>query len=414
MGIRKNIALQALTQVTSRGLGFLFFLIAARLLGAEDFGLFSFALGVGALLAVLMDFGMDTLLVKWSARGQAEVVVASFHGRTTLSIGVCLLFIAFVLAFIQSNQLLLCLVAIYFALLINIQTHTACFRGIEKMHLESWVMILQKAAALLFVLLALRLANRPVSAALSLVLSASLGLAAARLAVQRHRLQPLLASYGSESCRNLRIHLTSILRESLPLLLVVVGWNIYFRIDIVMLKAYVTNEQIGYYSAAYKIMEGIGIFPSILLAALFPALSRRSIQAPAEARRLFVKALTLLAPAALLLCGTFYALADFFLVIIYGREYAPAVPLFRILIWSILAIFPGYLVTQSLIAYDKNIHYSVITLLAAALNIALNLLLIPRFGACGAAWATVATEVFVSILCLTVMANIFFAKARWR
>lgn len=410
MGIKRNIVLQTITQVSSRGLGFLFFLIVARKLGADHFGLFSFALGIGALLAIPMDLGMDSLLTKWAARGQEKVITAAFHGRIVLTVGIWLLFVLVVLTLIRSNQMLICLVGLYSAILINIQTHAACFRGFEKMHLETWVLTLQKASAILLVALSLHFSASPESAAVSLILSTLIGLAAVRTMARRHGIQTLILSVTKESYRNIQDNLRSILKESLPLLVVIIGWNVYFRIDIVMLKAYVQDVQIGYYFAAYKIMEGIGIFPSILLAALFPALARRSLQAPDKARRLLAQALILLVPSSLLLLGLFRGLSDFFISTIYGQEYSPAIPLFRILIWAVLAVFPGYLFTQSLIAYDKNVQYSIITLLAAALNVGLNLLLIPRSGAAGAAWATVVTEGFVTILCCIAMGRIFFKR----
>jgi O-antigen/teichoic acid export membrane protein len=65
-----------------------------------------------------------------------------------------------------------------------------------------------------------------------------------------------------------------ILRESLPLALTVIFTVIYFKIDVVMLSLIRgDNSEIGWYSAAMRLMELVGVLPALIVSALFPIVS---------------------------------------------------------------------------------------------------------------------------------------------
>jgi len=399
MGIRKNIAIQTLTQTLGRGLGFLFSLIVARKLGAGQFGVFSFTLSLGTLFSILMDLGLDPLIVKWTARQQDALVASVFRLRLAASLGIFALIIIVAALVPDLSFWTLALIGLYFVLQINLQTHVSCFQGIERMEWETGAITLQKTSAILLALGLLWFLPIPQMGALGLALSVAAGLGLARWFSDRLAISALEWPARGQQWFPSRDHLRLIFRESLPLAVVLVAWSVYFKIDVILLKAFVSDAEIGYYSSAYKILEGLTIFPSILLVAIFPALSRRSVQDEPRARGLLGQAFFLLAPAALLIWFVASRWSPLLIEIVYGSAYAPASPLLNILALALLALFPGYLFTKSLLAYDRNALYAGITVAAALLNIGLNLYLIPRLGAAGSAWATVVTESLVTLSC---------------
>ncbi|MCX6639930.1 MAG: flippase [bacterium] len=401
MAVRKNLKIQALTQTISRGLGFLFFLVAARRLGAEQFGILSFALSLGAIISIPMDSGLDPLLTKWTARGEFNLAQAALKIRLLLSTGILMIF-TFVAGWIAPQDILLLgSIGFYYAALINIQSHTSYFRGLNKMHLETWVFSIQKLLAILFILVLLHPNSQAATAGILLAASGVCAFMVCRLIVGIHKLE--FMSFTSAYRSEIGSHFRSIFKEALPLILVLIGWNLYFKVDVILLKAFVSDDQIGYYSTAYKLLEGINIFPSIFLAALFPALAKQSITNPLQARKLFRKALWILVPTSIVILTIVELSCPLIIETLFGSEFTASISLLRVLVISILAIFPGYLVTQTLIAYDKNLLYAGIALACAGLNVVLNLLMIPPLGALGAAWATVITEVCVTLACLLVL-----------
>ena len=118
--------------------------------------------------------------------------------------------------------------------------------------------------------------------------------------------------------------------EALPLWLATLFSLLYFKGDVVILKAFAGNAEVGAYSAAYKIFEGLMIVPSVVLAATFPPLARA--KGDPERQRRWEVALV----ALLLALGTAVALGVYFtsdraVALIYGAGFVRAAPSLRVL-----------------------------------------------------------------------------------
>ena len=83
----------------------------------------------------------------------------------------------------------------------------------------------------------------------------------------------------------------------------------------------------------------------------------------------------------------------------FPQEFQGSGEVLKILALAIPIIFWGYLMTQSLVALDRNRVYLTITAFAVLLNVLLNYWLIPEYGAEGAAIATVITESLIPLSC---------------
>jgi O-antigen/teichoic acid export membrane protein len=84
-------------------------------------------------------------------------------------------------------------------------------------------------------------------------------------------------------------------------------------------------------------------------------------------------------------------LGDWVIQILYGSDFAAAALLLKIHIWAGVFIFMRAILSKWLIVHDA-LKYSLITHAAGTvMNVGLNLWLIPRFGAVGAAMGTVAS-----------------------
>ena len=92
--------------------------------------------------------------------------------------------------------------------------------------------------------------------------------------------------------------------------------------------------------------------------------------------------------------------------LVYGDQYLPTVPVFQILIFTVLIIFPATLIGNSLLAYHKQKKLAVYMGIAATGNIVFNAILIPFYGIIGAAIATIATQLLSNSLSWRLMKKI--------
>lgn len=187
------------------------------------------------------------------------------------------------------------------------------------------------------------------------------------------------------------------LLESYPLGISAVITFLYFKLDTIMLSVMKSSAEVGIYNAAYKVMENITFFPSMIVGLIFPIMSEHIFSSFSKfediANKTFKVFLLMVVP---LVIGTLF-LADGVINLIGGAGFNESAGVLRILIFALAAIFFSNFFNAALISGRQQKKLMVILGLAAVVNVALNLTLIPRFSYLGAAWVSVATEVFVTL-----------------
>jgi O-antigen/teichoic acid export membrane protein len=185
-----------------------------------------------------------------------------------------------------------------------------------------------------------------------------------------------------------------IIKASTPLAISALMINIYYNLDHVMLGMISTKRELGYYAAAYKIILLAIIPASIILQSFFPQLSKfydqineRSRLMNFYARLMFVTGI-FFTSMGLLFAGEIVE-------IVFGPAYKSSVPLLRILILNVFLIYVNMTYGNPLIAWNKQKYYSYVIASGAGLNVLLNIILIPKYFAYGAAIATILTEAVV-------------------
>jgi PST family polysaccharide transporter len=169
--------------------------------------------------------------------------------------------------------------------------------------------------------------------------------------------------------------------------------TIYMRIDQVMLHKMASDWMLGQYVAAVKVSELLELLPAALMSSIVPILSVSFAQ-PERFRSHIDRTFRYFMVMAGGLCVFMSVGATTIIWVLYGKQFMPAAPLLTILIWSEIAVFFGTVIVNALITSNQQRLLPLPTLAGAAVNIALNLFLIPRYGATGAAWATLVSYTF--------------------
>ena len=100
-------------------------------------------------------------------------------------------------------------------------------------------------------------------------------------------------------------------------------------------------------------------------------------------------------------------LADWIIFILYGNDFSDSITILRIYVWAGIFVFLS-VVNNKWMVIEKFQKYILLTsLIGMSSNIFLNVILIPRYGASGAAFATLISYGIGSYLCL-----FFFPKTR--
>ena len=190
--------------------------------------------------------------------------------------------------------------------------------------------------------------------------------------------------------------MASLVKHSLPVGLTGLFVTAYYRLDQVILYQMSGSHAAGLYGAAYRYLDVVQLIPATLLATSLPVLSGLRAQASEGFKRVAELTITLAVASSIPVAVLGVLWSDEIVSLLYGHEFGSAAILLAVLAPAAIAIFLGYVSSGLLISVGKARLLCWVAAPAAFANIAFNLLLIPRYGAAAAAWATLATEAAVS------------------
>jgi O-antigen/teichoic acid export membrane protein len=165
-----------------------------------------------------------------------------------------------------------------------------------------------------------------------------------------------------------------------------------YNSDFLVLRAFHDRAAVGYYGAAYTLVSFLLNLGVAYGQAVLPPLARAKVD-HARQLELYHTGVAQILTVGLPIAVGGWLLGGRLLVLIFGPGYLPAGHPLEILIWSIPVAFLRNVPQAALIALERQGDVMRSAAWAAALNLALNFALIPRFGLAGAAWSTLATEV---------------------
>lgn len=183
-----------------------------------------------------------------------------------------------------------------------------------------------------------------------------------------------------------------LLREAWPLLLSGFAVMAYLRTDVVMLRWINGDRAAGIYTAATRLTEVWYFVPGAVAASLLGTL----LAARAAGRRIYEDRMQsfydLNAGLAFGLGLPTALLSPWIVRLAFGEPYAEAAPVLCWLAGTLVFIFLGVARGQYLVNEGHTGFYLASTMAGLLSNVGINLVLIPRYGACGAAAATLVAQ----------------------
>lgn len=183
-------------------------------------------------------------------------------------------------------------------------------------------------------------------------------------------------------------------RSSLSFFVVGVASAIYHQIDIVILRNILGEvPAIGHYAVAARIHDGFLLLAMPVALMLFRRMRALAVSPQGEGS--FTLKATLGAfSVGILLSGAGWLFGPWIISVLFGNSYAEGTSsVVGLLFTALIFALPNYVLEQSAIATQHERWFAGCLFFAVAVNIFLNLYLIPLKGVEGAAWATLFTEI---------------------
>ncbi|MFH1485362.1 MAG: flippase, partial [Chloroflexota bacterium] len=173
--------------------------------------------------------------------------------------------------------------------------------------------------------------------------------------------------------------------------------SIFFRVDMMLLQPMRGDRAVGYYSTAYKFIDGLNIIPAFFTLAIFPVISRYAETARDVLLHAYTRALKAMLIISLPITVGTTIIADKLIVLCFGEEFAPAIVALQILIWFLPLSYINSVTQYALIAVNQQRFLTLAFVIGAGFNIVANLLVIPGYGYQGAAVVTIISEMILMV-----------------
>lgn len=393
--IATNSLIVSFSQISARLLGFLFFVLLARYLGVANFGIYNFTLAFVYNFVPVADFGLERLVLRDISRAPEEInyyIARLLPLRLFLSAGSYLGIILLGITLGQTSRQILYLAIFGLYIFPNTFIYLlASFQNAkEEMKYFSLALltaqILTVAIGVLFIFLKFPL--------IMIFLASVLG-----------QMIVLIFFFLKASCWGIKMgwvidmqFFKEALGDSWVFACITIISVFYLKLSILLISLLRGDEATGLYSSSFRFIEASILIPQSIALALFPLSARLFLEDKRKLVAIYKKGLGILFLLSLPFSIVMIFLSKQIVLFAYGQDYAPAIPVFSVLGFSLILFFLNALSGNIIQNSPQFKKFLPITLIKVFFSITIFLILIPRFGILGAAWGVVIGEAFGLII----------------
>jgi O-antigen/teichoic acid export membrane protein len=379
-----NFLLLTAGEFAAKLLTFAAFFYLARALGAEQYGSFEFVLAVMVFFTLPADMGLGAYGARELARDRSrakDLLREIIEMRMVLAAGCLIVLLVFITLISKSAEVKLLLALYGVSLLVSPLLLQWLFQAYDQMQWVALASILRQGlfAALVFLFL------RPGTPLLLLGVFECIAVAVTalfcvgiagwkwRFYMVRPRFQFL----------RLRVHV----RQAVPIGATELAWAFMWYFATVLLGLAFSDHSLGWFGASHRMLMALHTFVWLYFFNLLPSISR-CVPLPHETLiGLMRRSVNITAWSGIFVAFLMTVLAREALTIAYGPAFAGAATCFALLVWMLpIAMLSGHH-RYILIAYGQQKRLLRCTILAAVVAVVLGFVLVPMFGAPGAAVA---------------------------
>ncbi len=375
-----------------------------RYLGPEQFGILSYAQSFVGIFAALSSLGLNDIIIRELVKGQDKknLILGSSFGLQTLG-STLIMLILVISVYFNDNEPLTNKIIIILGLLTFINSFNVIASYFHSQVKSKFYAIAGLVGVIISALLKvyLILGNYSLIYFVYVLAFDVIFLVAGLIWFYSRSGESLLNWKFSWSVAK------NLLKDAWPLILSGIIVSIYMKIDQVMIKEFLGNGEVGQYSAAVRLSEAWYFIPTIICSSLFPAIINAKLKDDTLYKDRLQRLYNLMVVLGVVIILPVLMLSDWMINLLYGVAFQRSAAVLNIHILGSVFVFLG-VANQKWFISENYQAYNIICLGAGMLaNIVLNVIMIPKMGIMGAAYATLISQFIASVL-----APAFFKKTR--
>ena len=368
----------------------------ARHLGPSRYGELAYGVALVALWQAMANLGLDSVLVRDLSREpeQAHRLLGTALGLRLASGSICWVGAVACSAVLQPGNVQAIAIAGILGAGLLFQTSDIVdlwFQG----RMRSRLAVLPRSLAYVLAAtlkVALILIDAPLWAFAGALLTEGV-LVAVNLSVAYRQGCPTQARWAFDRSRAIEM-----LRESWPFMVAGLSVIIYMRIDQIVLSTFSNPRELGLYSAVMPFSQAWHLIPMTICASVLPGLSVLKTTRP-DAYTLRIRQLfTAMFWSGLLVAASTALAAPWIIGWLLGPAFGDAVNVLRWHAATNVFVFLGTAQSVAIVGDGTSRIALARTVVGASVSLSMNLLLVSRWGAIGAAWSAVVAYFFAAVV----------------
>ena len=384
--------------------------------GAEIYGNYFALLNFSFLLNILLDFGITNFNNRNIAQNP-QLIQKHFGKLLGIRISLFLIYVIATLGFgffvgYTTDQIYLLSVLVFNQFLVaTIQYARSNFAGLHLFKIDAFISVLDRILLIIIcsILLWSPFTSQPFkiewfiyAQTITYLLSAFISIIILKFKINHIKIQ-FNKTFSF-----------AIIKQSFPYALLILLMMFYNRIDSVMLERLLPDgsTQAGIYAQGFRFLDAVNMF-ALLFAGLLLPIFARLIKQKESIVPLLELGINTLIPISLVIGITSFFYKDFIIDLRYNEHLTEASQSFGFLILSFIPVSVTYIFGTLLTANGSLKQLNFMAVGGLILNIVLNLILIPKFKAEGAAIATLVTQLITAKIQVILVLKIFKLKINW-
>jgi O-antigen/teichoic acid export membrane protein len=397
--VARNVFSLTLSKIIAGMLVLVGYATIFRYLGTFKTGQYQFALSYVMLFAVVVDFGIQQMVIKKVSEDNqhAKKYLGNFFAvEFFLALFIYALLLGIIFLTKPDIEVQRAIIVIGFGMFLNALTipHTAIISAHEDMHILAAINFLDSVINVSIMLLVVFLHKGIILLASVQAIMGLMHIIAYNIFIKKYVSQPELFKFLRQLDFGL---IKKMMQAALPFGMLVGFSIIYNKIDVIILSYLRGYSETGLYTAAYKFFDFMTFFPAVVSSSLYPyfsaQMSKGKLSAVSETLQKYTKYMIAFAlPVAF--GGA--VLAQRLMLLFAGQKFFEGYIALQILVFgtAILFIYSG---VNSLIISQLTRYAVIVTFANIFINTAGNFLLIPHFGFKAAAAMTVVSELIQAV-----------------
>ena len=369
-------------------------MLTARYLGPSNYGLINYAASIVTFVTPIMKLGLDSIIVHVIINNPDKegetlgtVIIMNLISSFLCIIGI----IAFVMI-ANSGEMDTLIVCILYSLLLIFQSLEMIqywFQAKLKSKYSAISMLIAYIIITVFQIILLTTGKNVYWFAVSNAMEYSIIALLLLLIYKKIGHQKLAFSFqlGKEMFKKSKYYIVSSMMVT-----------IFAQTDRIMLKIFIDNSVVGYYSAASTCASMMSFVFAAIIDSARPIIFKNRRESIERFNKSLTQLYSIIIYLSLFVSLGMTTFAPLIINILYGSQYEESISALRLIVWYTTFSYMGTIRNIWILAESKQKYLWRINLSGALLNIFLNALLIPGYGINGAAFASLVTQIFTNFI----------------